>query len=344
LKILQISASYKPAYIYGGPTMSVSRLSEELVKAGCFTDVYTTTANGSNELDVTPGKRVQVDGVDVIYFRRMTKDHTHLSPQLYLELWKNARKFDVIHIHAWWNLVSVCSALIARIKNVPVIISPRGTLSTYSFTVKNSLQKRILHQLSGKKLLNASVFHTTADAERLAIVQILQPKKIFVIPNFVQLPTLGQSPKTTPGTVIKLLFFSRIDPKKGLDLLIDALPLLKFPYHLTVAGDGDPNYIAALQQRSVDNFSKNAITWAGFQGSNKFDVLYAHDLLILPSYDENFGNVVIESLSVGTAVLISSKVGLANYVKLNQCGWICDVTPQSVSYWCNLSFKTVCRN
>jgi glycosyltransferase involved in cell wall biosynthesis len=45
---------------------------------------------------------------------------------------------------------------------------------------------------------------------------------------------------------------------------------------------------------------------------------------VLPSYDENFGNVVIESLSVGTAVLISKNVGLFNYVEEQQLGWACD--------------------
>ncbi len=53
--------------------------------------------------------------------------------------------------------------------------------------------------------------------------------------------------------------------------------------------------------------------------------------MILPSYNENFGNVVIESLSAGTPVLISEHVGLANYVTKNNLGWVCQTTPQSVS-------------
>ena len=56
-----------------------------------------------------------------------------------------------------------------------------------------------------------------------------------------------------------------------------------------------------------------------------------HDLMVLPSHDENFGNVVIESLSVGTAVLISKNVGLADYVTENNLGWVCDLNEDSVS-------------
>ena len=44
--------------------------------------------------------------------------------------------------------------------------------------------------------------------------------------------------------------------------------------------------------------------------------------MVLPSHDENFGNVVIESLSVGTPVLVSDKVGLASYVTDKQLGWV----------------------
>ncbi|NNU34836.1 glycosyltransferase [Mucilaginibacter sp. S1162] len=113
MKILQINASYKPAYIYGGPTMSVAKLSEQLVNAGNEVTVFTTTANGKYELAIDPNKSILVDGVSVTYFKRITKDHSHLSPGLLLNLWRNVRKFDIIHIHAWWNLVSVFSAFIA---------------------------------------------------------------------------------------------------------------------------------------------------------------------------------------------------------------------------------------
>ncbi|HTE01349.1 MAG TPA: hypothetical protein VK668_18815, partial [Mucilaginibacter sp.] len=82
MKILQVNASYKPAYVYGGPTMSVSKLSEQMVKAGCIVEVFTTTANGPVELPVVPDKQTNIDGVPVTYFKRLTKDHSHFSPAL----------------------------------------------------------------------------------------------------------------------------------------------------------------------------------------------------------------------------------------------------------------------
>ncbi|MGF7078006.1 XrtY-associated glycosyltransferase XYAG1 [Mucilaginibacter sp. UYCu711] len=330
MKILQINASYKPAYLYGGPTMSVAKLSEQLVSTGNGVTVFTTTANGKDELDIQSNKSTLVDGVSVTYFKRVTKDHSHLSPGLLINLWQNVRGFDVVHIHAWWNLVSVFSAFIALTRKVPVVISPRGTLSDYSFQNKNSFIKILIHNFLGKKILKHSYLHATSVAEKKALLNIVKPAGIFNLANFVKIAKSLPN-KQSAGPVLKLLFLSRIEEKKGLDILLHALPRLNVPYHLTIAGDGDENYISILKNIAHYNHSENNISWIGFQNENKFDVFSEHDLLVLPSYNENFGNVVIESLSAGTPVLISEHVGLADYIIEHNLGWICQTTPQSVS-------------
>src|SRR3569833_189984 len=80
-----------------------------------------------------------------------------------------------------------------------------------------------------------------------------------------------------------------------------------------------------------ENKVAGKITWAGFRGDEKFSMLHEHDLLVLPSHDENFGNVVIESLSQGTAVLISPFVGLRDYVAKNNFGWECGLSPTEIA-------------
>jgi len=341
LKILQINASYKPAYVYGGPTMSVSKLSEQLTKAECYVEVFTTTANGKAELPIIPGTKVVVENVPVTYFKRLTKDHTHFSPSLLKRIWKEAKNFDVVHIHAWWNLVSVLSCWVATIQNVPVVISPRGTLSAYSFSNKNNLLKQIIHSLLGKQLLKKSFIHTTSDSEKAAIEMIIPFKKIINIPNFVVLPdkVLDIKRKYSRIEPLKLLFFSRIEQKKGLDILLNALTTVNVPYELTIAGDGETTYIDNLKTIANDNGITERIRWVGFQGDNKFDILQQHDLMVLPSHDENFGNVVIESLCVGTAVLISNNVGLASYVAENKLGWVCNLNPKDISEHINSIFE-----
>ncbi|GAB3903540.1 XrtY-associated glycosyltransferase XYAG1 [Mucilaginibacter boryungensis] len=335
MKILQVNASYKPAYIYGGPTMSVSKLSEVLGRMGNSVRVFTTTANGQTELPVHTRETVLVDGVQVNYFPRITKDHSHFSPGLLRAVWKQVKQFDVVHIHAWWNLVSVLTCLIAVIRKVPVVLSPRGTLSSYSFHNKNALVKRCIHSLLGKPLLNKCFVHVTSTHEAEAIAQLIRPRQIINIPNFIELGNTAYWDDSRNDDVLKLLFFSRIEEKKGLDILIRSLTNISVPYHLTIAGNGEADYIETLKQLGIQNGVSANMSWIGFQGENKFNIMAQADVLVLPSYDENFGNVVIESLSVGTAVLVSEHVGLAAYVAENNFGWICKTEPDSIAQTIN---------
>lgn len=311
--------------------MSVSKLSEVLVKMGNIVRVFTTTANGSSELPVNINEPVLIDGVTVNYFPRITKDHSHFSPKLLWTMWKQVKQFDVVHIHAWWNLVSILSCLIAVIRKTPVILSPRGTLSNYSFHNKNAFIKQCIHSLLGKPLLNRCFIHVTSTHEAKTIGQLITPRQIINIPNFIELGKVYNQSDAPKVGELQLLFFSRIEEKKGLDILINSLSKISVPYHLTIAGSGELDYIAGLKQLSIQNGVSANISWIGFQGEKKFNIMSSADLLILPSYDENFGNVVIESLSVGTAVLVSEHVGLADYIIENNFGWICKTDPDSIA-------------
>lgn len=338
MKIIHITASYKPAYIYGGPIQSVAKLCEALVGSSnkCKTvdefnlEVLTTTANGKTELEVTEAKPILVDDVSVTYFKRLTKDHSHFSPKL---LWKlnttlqtpNTKR--IIHIHAWWNLVSVLSCWVAKWNKVPVVLSPRGMLTHYTQNNHNSLSKKFLHYLIGKKLLQYCHIHATSEQEKQDILKIVKPKSITVIPNLVniQMP-VNYSPLAVYNkdtAVFRLIFLSRIEEKKGLELLFDALALLEINWQLTIAGSGKEEYIENLKIKAKNLNFHDRVNWVGQVGNEaKYSLMAQHDLLLLTSFNENFANVVIESLSVGTPVLISNQVGLSDYVNDQQLGWV----------------------
>ncbi|MFD2161039.1 XrtY-associated glycosyltransferase XYAG1 [Paradesertivirga mongoliensis] len=329
MKLIQINASYKPAFIYGGPTMSVSKLSEVLAARNLAIEVLTTSANGMEELNIQPGESVVVDNVPITYYKRLTKDHTHFSPALYLALWnkltESKSRQTIVHIHTWWNLVSVLSCLVALIKKATVVLSPRGTLSSYSFGNRNNAFKSVIFALS-KPMLKGCHLHATSENEKTALLQLLQPESISVIPNLVSLPseTPTRSQSKTEDNLIKLLFFSRVEHKKGLELLFQALSGINIHFSLTVAGPGESSYIEQLKRLADDYKIGSKISWIGNQPpEKKFDIMAAHDLLVLPSYDENFANVVIESLASGTPVLITKNVGLSDYVEQHDLGWVC---------------------
>lgn len=340
MKIIQICAAYKPAYVYGGPTMSVAKLAEELTKDGRDVIVLATTANGKSELDVPVDKQQIVDGVKVHYFKRLTKDHTHFSPALlwflHKEIKRNKRSAQpaqlVVHIHAWWNLVSIFSCLIAKWHHVIVVLSPRGMLTNYTLNNRNSKFKDVLHKLIGKTLLAYSHIHATSQKEQNDVVQTVTTRGVTVIPNFVALPqTSFETPHAKTATY-RLLFLSRVEQKKGLEILFEALTKIDFPWQLTIAGSGDENYIEQLKQEaSSKNITKN-VRWLGHVANEqKFELIAQQDLLVLTSYNENFANVVIESLAMGTPVLVSKEVGLADYVLNNKLGWVTSLDAEDVA-------------
>ena len=364
MKILHITASYKPAFVYGGPIYSVAALSEALVKTEVRSlksvsshsllynvEVITTLANGKEELPYPSGEIKIVEGVPVRYFKRWTKDHSHFSPALLWHLWKTAKTFDVIHIHSWWNLVSMGSVLICIIKGINPIISPRGMLGDYTFTPS----KKFFHQWVGKYLLRKCTIHATTmmeakeisatlkiDDTQLKIVDLMSEEdvsrkwkvesrksaannfiQIFVVHNLVQLPTLIHPRKQISDGVLKLIFLSRIHPKKGIELLLEALFEVDFPFSLTIVGEGATDYLESLKFKVESLKLSHAVKWIGaVYGDEKFKLLSENDLFVLPSFNENFANTVIESLAVGTPVLISENVGLEDYIEKNNYGLI----------------------
>ena len=364
MKILQINASYKPAYIYGGPTMSVAKLCEE-ISTHCLPDkqafslierlktgegsgkakvrslktkiesgfasahlnvkliVYTTLANGKEELPYLAGEEKIVDGVLVKYFKRLTKDHSHFSPSLLWHLWKTVKQYDVVHVHAWWNLVSVLSCWIAVLRGVPVLLTPRGTMSPYSFQQNQSFFKRIFHSFLGKPILSKLHYHLTSLKEKEDTMKLFSGKSFTMIPNFVQLSDNVTNHIDFTEGALRLLFFSRIEKKKGIELLFESLHEIGTPFHLTIAGSGDFDYIASLKILAAEKGIADCLTWLGqISPDVKFNIMASHHLLVLPSWDENFANVIIESLSVNTPVLISDMVGLAPYVLEHGLGWV----------------------
>jgi glycosyltransferase involved in cell wall biosynthesis len=321
MNILFIVPTYKPAYIYGGPIVVVAMLAENFVRLGHKVTVYTTAGNGKEELDVPSGRPVLVDGVEVIYFRRITGDHTHISTALWKQLFGKVKSFDVVHIHSWWNILVLGAAFICRMRGVKPALSPHGMFSTYILGTNNAGIKKWIHRLVGKYLLRHTLLHVSTDMEWDESQRMIPDWNGKVIPNLVALSEASY--KRPQNDVFTIGFLSRIDPKKGLDLLITALSKVTFSYRLLVAGSGDDQYIESLKALSRTLNNEQHIEWVGWKiGKEKFDFLAQLDLFALTSHSENFAIVVIESLSVGTPVLISNQVGLYKYIAQNGYGWI----------------------
>jgi glycosyltransferase involved in cell wall biosynthesis len=125
---------------------------------------------------------------------------------------------------------------------------------------------------------------------------------------------------------------SRLDPKKGFDLLIPALNQLvaegqKFHFVLAGSNAQDPAYEQQIYQQIQDSELVGCTAIAGFvSGEDKAALLQAADLFVLPSHYENFGIAVAEAMVAGVPVVISDQVYIWDQIQQAEAGWVCPCT------------------
>lgn len=258
---------------------------------------------------------------------------------------------DIVHIHGLWEDIQHQAAVEARKQGKPYIIRPCGMLDPWSLRQSAIRKKLYLFWRLRRDLNSASAIHYTATIERdLAKPLGLKPQPI-IEPNgldlseFETLPPPGTFRNAHPelGDRPYVLFLSRIHPKKGLDLLIPAFAQAAPPDHaLVIAGPGEEDYIASIKQLIQQHGLKDRVLFPGMlSGQTKLAAYAEAELFALPSYQENFGIVVIEALASGTPVLISDQVNIWPEIKEAAVGKICQTQIASIAEALKLALTDV---
>lgn len=335
MKILQIIPSI--SLVYGGPSQMVKGLSAALASQGVEVTVLTTDSNGDvgqPPLDVPLDRPIEQDGYQVRYFRCSPFRRYKFSVGLLRWLAANASQYDLAHLHALFSPVTTAAAIVARSRRLPYILRPLGTLDPADLRKKKQLKQIYATLWERKNIAEAAALHFTSPQEAEVSHRFGATTRDLVIPLGVQLP-----PLPPPGTARQrwgiprdrplLLYMSRIDPKKGLDLLLPALAALvekgvKFHFVLAGSNPQDPDYEREIQKRIRNSPLNSHAAIAGFvQGEDKFSLLRDADVFVLPSYYENFGIAVAEAMAAQTPVVISDQVHIWPEVEAAQAGWIC---------------------
>jgi glycosyltransferase involved in cell wall biosynthesis len=303
--------------------------------------------------DDGPGRRfatcpLACPGVTRIYRRKRTEFYK-VAPGLAAWLWTNAASFDVVHIHALFSFSSVAAALLCSRRGVPYVVRPLGTLSQYGLTRRRQLLKRIsLALLEGRVLDGASAVHFTSEREaEEARAALRRPLKSFVIP--LGLDELAESrPERRPSAAAEasgqtILFMSRLDPKKNVEALLEAIALIAAVcpgIRLIIAGQGTPSYERSLHERARMLGLDDKVEWLGHvEGSAKTSALGRGDIFALPSLSENFGIAVAEAMQAGLPCVVGRGVALAGSIETAGAGIAVDPAPQSIA----LALETLIR-
>lgn len=329
MRVLIVNPSFFPATYYGGPVAESYGLSRWLTEGGHSVRVVTTDIAG-------PGRRLDAEsernnmlrqGLDVTYYRNLAIAQ-HIAPGMLSAIERGIEWADVIHLFGLYCFPTIPALVCARLHGKPVFWSTCGGVMPYVFQRRRTLKKiwiRVCRCLAPRNLVMLAASPAEEDAAEVSFPGVA----CLVVPHGVSMPT----EVATPGAqeVLRLLFIGRVDPIKGLENLLRALASMPGRnVQLNIAGTGVPEYKATLEKLSIDLCLQECVRFVGeVSGKVKGELFLNSDILILPSYSENFGRVVAEALSYGLPVIASQGTPW-EILRIAGCGLWVDNSPESL--------------
>ncbi len=263
-------------------------------------------------------------------------------------LFSRAREFDAAIIHGLWLHVSAGAWLCLRKVGVPYFVYVHGMLDPAFkdlFPCRHVMKLLIWKMVEWRVLRDAAaVLFTCAEEKKLALGSFSPFRcNSEVVPYCV-----GEPPPKTNSQIEAfrsllphkcderiLLFLSRIHPKKGCDVLIEAFAQAarnRSGWRLVMAEPDVVGWRADLQKRSARLGIADKVTWLDMlQGDAKWGAFRSAECFVLPSHQENFGIAVVESLASGTPVIISNRVNIWREISDDGAGYAGDNNIRTMS-------------
>jgi glycosyltransferase involved in cell wall biosynthesis len=224
------------------------------------------------------------------------------------------RAADIVHVHGLWAVGPSMAAVYARMLGRPFVITPHGMLDHWSMR-RSAGRKKLYAALIERTNLNAAAalhFFNAEEREEATAFGLRAPS--FLLPNGVDLAQFADLPgrdvlasryPQTRGKKV-VLFLGRLHPKKGLPLLLQALPRLAPDVLLIIAGPDEIGHRAELEALITAECVQDRVLFTGPVGdADKRLLLGGADLFVLPSHQEGDSVAVKEALAAGLPVVIT---------------------------------------
>ena len=347
----------------GGMNLYILSLCDETNKLGIEVDIF-ARRHDQNEPEI-----IQVnERTRLIHIRAgqagdiSTLDDYNYLPEFQANLLsfikREDAKYDILRSHYW------TSALLAEKIKKQLGLRDVVTFHTLGAVKNRAFGTRLEPELrikSEKEIVaNADCIVTSTDEGKNNLINLYSasPEKVNVIPPGVNLDFFhpGDKEKARRDLDLEdyrrvLLFAGRLQPFKGLDLLLHAMTNL--PNHgitrlLVVGGNaGKGDELAKMNSLVKKLGIREMIGFVGAVEHENMPKFYnAADICVIPSYHESFGMVAVESLACGTPVVASRVGGLATIVQDGETGYLFDErSPETLAtYLCLLMSENEIRN
>jgi len=344
MKLLHVISSVNPKG--GGPIEGIRQLHAPIIKLGATVDVVCCDAPDDPCLANT--------GLSTV----IPLGPAHLgygyTPRLLPWLRANAAQYDAVIVNGLWQYTGFAAWRALAGTKTPYFVFTHGMLDPWfkhTYPLKH-LKKWLYWPWAEYRVLrDARAVIFTCEDERL-----LARQSFWLYRANEAVTAYGTSSPPANGSELKnkfldsnadlrgkrlVLFLSRIQDKKGCDLLIDAFAQVASKdknLHLVMAGPDQSGWVATLQAQAAKLGIADRISWTGMlQGDMKWGAFYAAEVFCLPSHQENFGIVVAEALACGKPVLISNKVNIWREIESDAAGFVdtdtVDGTVRNLQRW-----------
>ena len=291
---------------FGGPTSVATAQARQLANLG----------NRVTLIAAAPPKEVGEwrDGNWIVRtFRAMTPIRSlgfagMMSPQLWWFLWRQARSFDVVHIHLARDLITLLAAKIVRLRGVPYVVQTHGMVDS-SAKLLAGIADRVETRAA---LRSASVAFALTEQETADLNELEPAAHIERIANGIDLPRTRR--KSASGDVPTVLFLARMHERKrpvafvrACEAVASAVPAARF---LMVGPD--EGEVARVDQAILESSVGDRFERRGGVGSDTArELIASSSVFVLPSVGEVFPMTILEAFREGTPVVVTSSLGIA---------------------------------
>jgi glycosyltransferase involved in cell wall biosynthesis len=326
---------------YGGIAKAVEGIAGGLANQGIDVDVITTDANNLEKIPIIRSQWISENKYRIRYFNCWHKNDFVWSWSLIFWFLLHVREYDLIHTNTVFAPIVSLIHFFCWLLKVPYIVTPHGMLEPWALSYKAG-KKRIYYNLVERTLIQqANVIHVIAELEAKNL-NYLGFEHLVTVPNgiyrdeFINLPDADIFYQEFPTTQHKnlILFLGRIDPKKGLDLLVPAFAEIhqKFPEtHLVVAGPDSIGFLSKVQDYFAQAGCLDAVTFTGMlTGEIKYALLGVAKLYVAPSYSEGFSISILEGMAAGLPCIITTGCNFPE-AGTAEAAYIVDVNSQAIA-------------
>jgi D-inositol-3-phosphate glycosyltransferase len=251
----------------------------------------------------------------------------------------NNLRYDLIFSHYW--LSALAGVYLQQRWHVPHT-AMFHTLGAVKNAIKEGAclaleEDELRLRIETEKGLVQKCHHIVAPTERekeeLVRHYSASAEKISVVPCGVNLKQFKPLDKAQARQYLGLgndriiLFVGRIDPLKGIDKLIKALPYLSNTQGLKLlvigGGENSQHEIEQLRKLAYNLKIQNSVAFLDLVRHEQLPYFYsAADVCVVPSYYESFGLVALESLACGTPVVATDVGDFKNIIREGENGYV----------------------